>query len=197
MIRQGKSSEEGFTLLEMLVVVVLLGLLFLMLSGSMTFGMQGWARQETMLDRNATESETEQALRRLIGAAVVSDGVLSLETEHQMFAGREDRVSFVSALRMPDGRIHEIEIGMGVDKTHRLLLRWRRRQASDCVAQDPVHEEVLATSIAALHIRYWNEGWKTVWTQNALPTLVAFQIAPERGAQWPDMIIHPVTSRIQ
>ncbi|MBS1103323.1 prepilin-type N-terminal cleavage/methylation domain-containing protein [Gluconobacter sp. Dm-62] len=187
--------EQGFTLLEMLVVVVLLGLLFLMLSGSVTFGMRGWARQDMMLDQEAVQSETEQALRRLVGAAEASDGALSLDAERHMFVGREDRTLFVSTLRMPDGQVHEIEIGLGLDRTQRLLLRWRRYRVSDCTVQDPVHEEVLAASIRALHVRYWNEGWKTSWTQSALPALVGIQIVPEHGLPWSEMVIHPVMAR--
>lgn len=186
MTRFTMKREGGFTLLEMLVVTGLLGLLFLMLSGGLTLGLRGWARQDAAGDRLAERTEASRALRRLLGAAQA--GGLS---------GASDRLSFIALGRLGDGRVHAVEIGLGVDRARRLVLRWRVRRG--CGSAEPTAEEVLAERIAALHLRYQGvtPGWRGVWNGPEPPALIGIGIVPERGNPWAEIMVNPLVTEME
>ncbi|WP_086650921.1 prepilin-type N-terminal cleavage/methylation domain-containing protein [Acetobacter cibinongensis] len=191
MLGQGKSisprethAQCGFTLLEMLVVTALLGLLFLMLSGGVTFGLRGWARQHAEQDRIAEQAETDVTLRKLLSAVISEDGSVT---------GVEDRLALTTLTKLPDGKEHEVSLGLGVNREKQLVLRWQAHHRPGCGPEENAHEEILANTISALHLRYWGgspAAWRTAWTGNA-PLLFGVRVVPAHGAPWSEIIIKP------
>lgn len=181
----GKNGvQAGFTLLEMLVVTALLGLLFLMLSGGVTFGLRGWARQHAEQDRIAERVETDATLRKLLAAVAPDEGAVT---------GTEDRLALTTLTRLPDGKEHEVSIGLGVDRKKQLVLRWQIHHRPGCAPEERPHEEILASAVSALHVRYWGgspASWHTTWSGTA-PVLFGVRVVPERGTLWPEIIIKP------
>ncbi|MBB2201449.1 prepilin-type N-terminal cleavage/methylation domain-containing protein [Gluconacetobacter tumulisoli] len=182
--------EGGFTLLEMLVVTLLLAMLSLLLSGGLVLGFKGWARQERDADRRAASMETAADLRRLLEAAQDGDGVPGGE-----FAGTEDRVSFSTLTRLADRQMHRIHVGLGIDRFHRLVMRWQIRPDVECGSSLPVHEDVLMSSIASLNMRYWQsgKGWTRNWQGDGVPDLVGLALARQDGERMAEILVHPVT----
>ncbi|WP_415433388.1 prepilin-type N-terminal cleavage/methylation domain-containing protein [Acetobacter indonesiensis] len=183
--RKKSRAQAGFTLLEMLVVTVLLGLLFLMLSGGVTFGLRGWARQHAEQDRLTDRSETDASLRKLLGSVTSDAGGVT---------GAEDRLALTTLMRLADGKEHEVNIGLGVDRKQQLILRWQRYSRPGCAPEGKSTEEVLAKSISALHVRYWGGSpaeWHTTWGGNT-PLLFGVRVIPVHGAPWTEIIIKPL-----
>lgn len=97
-------------------------------------------------------------------------------------------------ISLADGQLHEVEVGVGVDHARHLVLRWRMTQGRGCVAVQPLHEEVLATSVSALYVNYWGgnpAAWRDKW-QGGLPELLTFHIVSEGSPSWPEITIHPL-----
>lgn len=184
LLSKKNSTQAGFTLLEMLVVTALLGLLFLMLSGSVTFGLRGWARQHAEQDRIAEQVETDATLRKILGSVMPDNGNIT---------GEEDRLGLTALTLLPDGREHEVNIGLGVDRAQQLVLRWQAPHRPGCAPEELPHEEILAKAVSALHVRYWGGSpaeWHTTWTGSA-PLLFGVRVIPVRGGPWPEIIIKP------
>ncbi|GAN67283.1 hypothetical protein AOR01nite_20190 [Acetobacter orleanensis] len=177
-------AQAGFTLLEILVVTALLGLLFLMLSGGVTFGLRGWVRQHAAQERIVERTEVDAALRKLLGAVLPDEANVT---------GAQDRLALTTLTRLPDGMEHEVGIGLGVDRARRLVLRWQIHPQLGCAPEGPQHEEVLAQDVSALFLRYWGgspASWHTTWTGDA-PLLFGVRIIPAHGAAWTELIIKP------
>lgn len=184
-VRADARRQAGFTLLEMLVVTALLGLLFLMLSGGVTLGLRGWAWQHAEQDRIVERSESEAALRKLLSSTLADDGGVT---------GADDRLALTTLTRASDGMMHDVKVGLGVDRAHRLVLRWQVRHRSGCAPEERPHEEILANAVSALHVRYWGgtpAGWHDTWS-GGVPALFGVRVIPEHGRPWTEIIIKPL-----
>jgi len=183
----------------MLVVTVVMGLLFVMLAGGVSFGMRGWSRQDSGADRLAAEVETEAALRRLLVTAQSTKDNRLAGVAKAAFSGLADRVLFVGSAKLDDDRRRDIEIAIGVDSQRRLMLRWRILRSPGCSPTDPMREEVLTPAVTALHVRYWGgdaaPGWHPVWSANTPPALIGLTIVPIRGKPWTEIMIHPLAAQ--
>lgn len=191
-----RRRQAGFTLLEIMVALVVLGLLLVVLTNGVRFGEQS-AR---VVDRDAFAGDqlepVDTALRYLIahawaggpgGADVLFNGThnaLSLRTE------------------MPDGfadraRTREAEVTLDVDTGHRLQLLWRPWYRNWIVPPPPPERIALADQVDHLEIDYWSPGlklppgaWVTAWVGAPVPTLLRIRVvfAPGSGRHWPDLI---------
>lgn len=67
-------SSAGFTLAELLVVMVLLGLIGLLAAGGLRFGERAWEGATDRMARAATVRDAARALRVVVGGAVPAQG---------------------------------------------------------------------------------------------------------------------------
>jgi len=195
-------TAAGFTLLEVLVVLSVLGMVLLLLSQGLQFSLLSGRR----LDGSARQTEavvaTDRLIRHLIEAADPGTGLdpagfqghpetLLLRTELPLAAGRETARRIVAAL--------------GVDQTHRLVLRWIPFQHA--VRRGPPlkwNETVLLDGLERVEFRYWfppREGAPAAWVTsvNAAmpPALIRMKLVFPEGSHraWPEIAAAPRTER--
>jgi general secretion pathway protein J len=75
--------EHGYTILELLVVLVLVGLIATAISAGLRFGTRVWERSETRISTTETYRTAQDALRSLLSGAVprMKDGLASFHGE--------------------------------------------------------------------------------------------------------------------
>ncbi|HUB10525.1 MAG TPA: prepilin-type N-terminal cleavage/methylation domain-containing protein [Acetobacteraceae bacterium] len=192
-------DQDGFTLLEVLVTLVVLGLLTVTLMQGVRVGLQAWALADR-LDQPASGLETtDRTLRHLFELASPGE----IRSRQPPLTGTGHALSFVTMLpqgfgaRMTDMADVELRVASG----HRLVLLWRPHYRRWIVAPPPPSAVTLLDGVERLDVAYWQPpsgpqhgGWMTAWTARELPPLVRLHITFLSGSKrnWPDIVVAPM-----
>ena len=186
--------EAGFTLLEMLVALVVLGLLLAGLAQASHFGIATYRRTTATIAATSDRQATFRALRRLIaharpGQPPGTPHTLALVTTLPRAAALSNRLVFAE---------------IGVTRSGDLVLAWRPAPTGppldpQAARAGAAHVEILARHIAAIELRYWwvarpgaPPAWHEAGPAGALPRLIRLRILPAAGQRpWPDLIAAP------
>ncbi|WP_428377060.1 prepilin-type N-terminal cleavage/methylation domain-containing protein [Lichenicoccus sp.] len=194
--------EAGFTLLEIIVALVVLGVLFATLSQGVRFGFASWGRQDQALRRGEALAATDRTLRRLIEQMDPGS-----EREGATLAGRAHAMAFIaplpeSAQQAGSGAVSQAaDMRLGVTDGH-LLLSWLpHRHAVRLVPAPAPQTTVLLDGIAGIDLGYWSDGsqqWSSSWSGNSLPDLVRIRIVFGEHDQrhWPDIVEAPIRAQV-
>ena len=192
-------GENGFTLLELLVMLVVLGLLMATLTQGVRLGMQSKAIELRMQAGTTDLEATARLLRELIAKASPGDPA-ALEG---VFLGTPHAASFITIL--PDGfgaiATHEAEVSLGVGAGHRLEFRWRPHYRRWITTPPPPRALALVDGVERLDLSFWRAGsgsapggWVSAWAGRELPGLVRLRVVFPDGDQrhWPDIVAAPM-----
>ncbi|CAH2601845.1 Prepilin-type N-terminal cleavage/methylation domain-containing protein [Rhodovastum atsumiense] len=188
---------RGFTLMEVLAALVVLGLVLAGLSQGMQFGLRSWEMQARDIGwRNDIEA-VDRSLRLLvqrIRPVGEVPGHASLE------GGPQGCVLVTSLPPHPDGLPGPVVARLQVDAAHRLVLRWVPAPHATWLGQPPpAREAVLLEGIERVEFAYWQEQpggggtWLRSWARAEAPSLVRLRIVFPRGdaRRWPDIVAAP------
>jgi prepilin-type N-terminal cleavage/methylation domain-containing protein len=192
-----QDGRNGFTLLEVLVSLALLGFVLAALGGGIRFGARAWEEQDRRVASAGAGEAVYAVLRHLIEGAqplpfVSGDGTIAFAID-----GRSDRLDFVSALpaALGTGGLYDLQLALLDDG--RLVLRWRPHRHvmpghnGPAIAELPMHESDLARGVTGLGLRYYLPpsppdpgGWLSDWRRRpTMPALLGLQLqfAPGRA----------------
>lgn len=180
---------RGFTLLEVLAALVVLGLIIILLAHSVDFALGSWKRLATELTAHDELEPVDRAVRRLIEQMDPGDPGWP-----PVFEGRAHSLLF--ATQMPDVPAGEAEVVLGTDGGHRLVLTWHSRLEWPAVQ----HESVLLEGVERLDVQYLqpeNSVWLDSWSLHSLPALVRVRVVFRQGdpRQLPLLIAAPMRAR--
>lgn len=202
------TCRRGFTLVELLVVMTLLGLIATALFGGLRFGVRAW---ETGGARSAAFAEIEIAqslLRRLLEQS------LSLEDEEgfSTFLGEKDRVQFTAPApaQFSLGGIYLFELVTEADEEHRkLVLRWELYRTENLEEpfenEDTTDQRTLIHNVEEIEFGYYGEPeendrddakWHDTWEEANLPpglVSVKLELAKQDPRDWPELRVAPKT----
>lgn len=189
-----RRASPGFTLLEVLVALAVLGLLLGLLANGVHFGVRAWDTASRITRREGDLDAVDRALRRLITA--MDPGSVSVPPT---LAGTAARLLFTAKLPQGAGVPGLADLLLAVDDRHRLVLRATPHRHVRPLGPPPaVRQTVLLQDVARLEIRYWPRqppfGWQTAWSGPALPGLVRIRIVFAAGhdRHWPDIVAAPL-----
>ena len=189
--------EAGFTLLEVLVGLVVLGFILAGLSQGVRYGLRAADAQTRLMDRTGELDSVDRTLRRLLTEA--DPGRLR---DGPALQGTVGRVGFVSVL---PGAVtgfvgQQVDVALGVDAAHRLVLRWTPHLHAKRLGPMPAPREAeIMRGVERIELAYWKDGWRAAWSENAMPELVRLRIVFPAGdpRHWPDVVVAPLLGRVQ
>jgi general secretion pathway protein J len=201
--RPGWRRSGGFTLVELLVAMTLLGLIFVALFGGLRFGTRTWEVGNERSEAFAEVEVMQSLLRRQLAQAVMLRVPVGAEA---VFVGEGDRLGFAAPgpSQTGVGGLYLFEIFTEPsDENHRLVLRWQihRPELEFPLDGEASKRRVLLENVEGLRFSYfgdtekkkdvqWNDSWSGL---DVLPKLVSIQVALPSGdgRYWPDLVVSP------
>lgn len=196
------SGDQGFTLLEILIAVVVLGLLVLGLSQGVRTGIALRQVQLQRLDRMAELDSTMRLLRTLLTRlpAMPEANRSAAAEDSPAFRGEPDRLTFVGNLPSGLGNARRADMKLFL-RNSRLVLSWiPRRHEVPLAPRPPATDTELLSGVERLELAYWKPptgdattGWRTGWDEAELPELIRVRLffGESDRRRWPDLVVAP------
>jgi len=199
MTRRAHHSDAGFTLVELLASLAVLGLFSLLLLDAMAGRRQAWARLDRESAAVASVETVQGELFDRLSRIWPATNFMLRPTPGPDFDGWPTQILFLAPAPQAQGAGPLRRYRLGVDPAGDLTLESR----SD-VALDPERwseRRVLLRGVQAVDLAYFGSadpgqasGWRPEWRgRTAMPELVRIRLAFAAGdhRRWPDLIVHP------
>ena len=199
--------ERGFTLLELLIAMTLLGLLMLGLFGGLRLGVRVWEASDTRSADRARVEAVQRFVRTYLGQARPLGAADRTGDDTVAFVGRRERLDFAAVLpaHLSVGgfehaalSLAERDDGYGLVFEHQAL-QWRDDGRAELSRFDEPNTAVLLDNVVAIEFSYYgarDRGTDAEWTdrwddKQRLPLLVRVKIVfPESDRRvWPDLTV--------
>ncbi len=193
------AAEAGFTLLEVLVAVFVLGVVLVLLTQGVRFGLQATQLQAAVRDRHGDLEVIDHALRRMV--ALADPGFFP---EPATLRGTAQIVSFTTELPIHgDGPTQRADVTLSAS-AGRLLLRWTPHRHVERFGATPAWQEtVMLDGVERIELAYRASdrtgAWSGAWTADKLPALIRIHIVfPDAsGRRWPPLLVAPVREALE
>ena len=181
--------DAGFTLLEIIVAVAVMGFVLAGLAQAARFGITAWGVQARIAEQAATMERVDRVLR-----LVVEQAAPPLAADDKPFAGLEHRMTLITRLpgQPVTDPVRRAEVVLGVDEKDRLLLRWQPHANGVAIRPLPPPEEIiLLEGVDHLDLSYRQSvtdggKWMKRWDDSSLPALVTLRIVmKDTKVTWP------------
>jgi general secretion pathway protein J len=201
-----RARQRGFTLLELLVAITLLGVLMAALFGALRLGARVWEIGEDRLDASARVQVVQDFLRQQLGQTVPLTEITDdpRASGAMLFAGEREGLRFVSLLPAHlGGGASLLELALrhpASDGPGDLVLRMRPLDLTGgSLAPAATEDRVLIAGIESLELAYFGAErptavpvwWQEWQDQRSLPSLVRMRVSFPQGdrRRWPELIV--------
>jgi general secretion pathway protein J len=193
--------QSGFTLLEILVALVVLGFLMVGLTQGVRAGLTMWGAQTRRVGETADLDAGARVLRRLLsGISLPSAGGSLGASSTEKFEALPESLTFVGDLPTGFGTTRRADITLELHEG-RLVLRWtpRRHELSIAPPPEPIETELIR-GVERFDLAYWGSpspgepaGWQSRWDRRDIPELIRVRLGFATGdrRRWPDLIAAP------
>jgi general secretion pathway protein J len=190
----GCRRDRGFTLLEVLAALAILGLILAALSAGLRFGQQALLTQEHDTGAANQLGPVDLTLRTLIARAWPGAGGGNAE-----FIGGSRTLTFRTIMpeSLSEVRIRDADVTIGVDAEHRLYLAWLPWYHNWIVPKPLPKRVALLANVDHVEFSYWDPslqlppgGWVTAWAGTSAPKLLRVRLVftKDSGLHWPEII---------
>lgn len=195
------AAESGFTLLETLVAVTVLGFLMIGLTSGVRTGLNFWNAQTRRTAQTAELDSTARVLRNVLTAIpILAAGASGAAPVAIGFKGEPDRITLVGDLPTGLGGAQRADVTIQLN-AGRVVMVWtpHRHETPGAAAPTPTETELIR-GVDHLQFAYWGTigpnspaAWLTQWDSPALPELVRVSLGFAKGdvRHWPDLIAAP------
>ena len=190
--RAGRAAAGGFTLVEILVALLVLGLLVAGLGRGLRFGLQAWDRAMAIAGEGDALDALDRVLRGLVAQA--HPGRPGQPAPFRLLPGG---LGFVTRLPdQPEQPGQPVEALLLLDARQRLVLRTRPWRHAIARNPAPFAETELLRGVAGFELAFWEagQGWSGRWEAPNLPALLRLRLRLAAG-HWPDIVVAPGLDR--
>ncbi len=185
----------GFTLLEVLVGLVVIGVTLAALSAAARFGQEALQRQTRDVTVSNQIGPVDATLRSLVARAWPDAGSAGAK-----FEGGARTLTFRTTMpeSIVEARIRDADVALGVDAAHRLFIAWLPWYRNWIVTKPVAQRIELLQGVDHVEFAYWDAslnlppgGWVTAWVGNTAPKLLRIRLVflKDTGLRWPDIIV--------
>ncbi len=193
-LRRAQPDDAGFTLLELLVAVFVMGVILTLLTQGVQFGLRATQLQTGVRDRTGDLEVADHALRRMITLA--DPGVYP---EPATLRGTAQAMSFTTELPIyGGGQMQWADVALSAETGH-LLLRWTPHRHVEPFGSRPAWQDVVMLErVQRIELAYRAPGassaWSRTWSADRLPALVRIDVvfADGSGRHWPPLLVAPI-----
>lgn len=184
-----RGRHAGFTLLEVLVALAVLGIVMASLAGGTQLGLAAAGSQARAVAERQDLEPVDRLLRRVVAG-------IALPNDPRQAGLVGSRTGFACLTKSPaPGAASRVDAVVTADGDHRLVLRWSAHlHAARLLPRPPPAEEVLLQGLDRLEVSYLSpdrSGWLGSWNRTDLPALVRIQLvfAPGDRRSWPPIVV--------
>jgi len=196
---------QGFTLLELLIGMTLVGFILTLLFAGLNLGTRSWEAGEK---RMVTTSRQAIVVGFIRHALEQTDSLhWRVDDEDQLaFVGEAESLRFVGSVAMHDGASgnHLIALDLADGEVGRdLVMRWQLpdSRAPGFGLLEEAEPKVLVRAVREMTFAYFGAEadteeptWHDQWLhQKAPPELIRLRLVMENGETWPEIIAAPRT----
>jgi len=196
MLPRRAPQATGFTLLETLVALVVLGLLVIGLTRGVRTGLALWEAQSRRIHDVADLDSAERTLRNLLSGIPTNPSGDSAPGD-MTFDGSSNRLVFIGNLPTGLGTTQRANIVLEL-QGKRLILSWtpHHHEISTAPPPKPVETELVG-GVKRLELAYWGSpspdqpaAWQAQWQGQQLPELIRVKVLFVDGDRrhWPELI---------
>jgi general secretion pathway protein J len=196
------TSQRGFTLIELVVAMALLGTMMVLMYSGLTFSLKGWdagaASGQRTTDRRIGENFLRRELSEIFPMRWKDPMVLRLA-----FEGETQRMRFVSSrpAGVTQGGLSlvglEVEAGEGRERSLVMRRAMPDDAAKDFGPLDQADRTVLLAGVDSVAFSYFGSEndftdprWSDTWTfAGRVPQMVRMRIRNADGTQVPEMVV--------
>jgi general secretion pathway protein J len=202
------STQKGFTLLELLISITLLGMILVLLFGGLRLGVRSWDAVQQQVDNLNTVRSVESFLRREM--ALTQPYRWKAGTGQRLaFLGERSKINFVAQLpaRIGGGGLYAMALEIEHSSKGRRLV-WKHVPLTplledfSVVSQAPeiILAETELSAVDDIWLTYFGRTndsatpvWMDRWESDAgLPMLIKIQVRFANGSEWPDFVVAPM-----
>jgi general secretion pathway protein J len=198
-----RAGQYGFTLLETIVALTLLGLMLAVLSGSLRFAGQSRDAAASKIDSMDNMRIAQDFLRQTLAQALPKRWTKVVGRPF-VFRGERDELSMAAPLtaRVGVGGLFLLRFSLvdaeGAKGKNLVMARaFSAPDAQEMPDFSSAESTVLAENLAELEFAYLgrDEGasdstWRDDWKDGArMPEAVRVRVRPAHGTAWPDLVV--------
>jgi general secretion pathway protein J len=190
------TRHRGFTLLELVVAMTLMGLLLVVLYSGLRLGLNGWDSGERRAEATNRLRLAHEFLRRQLTQSLTLYQINENRERRVVFTGQADGIEFVAPMlaQLGQGGLYGIRIGLS---NGRLWVRWRPYSPDPAKAVEE-RETVLLEGVSGMEWAYFGPErdygadpprWYSTWpSTERRPLLVRLNLGLQ-GEVWPDLVV--------
>lgn len=192
--------QPGFTLIELVIAITLMGLTLVALYSGLRLGLNSWNSGEQHAETINHLRATQEFLRRQLAQSMTVYQTNEQQEQTVVFSGGPDRIEFVAPMmiHLGQGGLYRIRVEA---RDGRLWLRWRRYVRNDPEAGEE-QERVLLDQVSAVEWAYFGTDpedqsgqkpqnpprWRSEWTIAEHRPLLVRLTLNLGGQPWPDLV---------
>ena len=189
---------SGFTLIEVVIALTVLGFLFVGLAQGVRFGLAAWSAEMRRTGGEDDFRTLDNTLRHVIEGIDPGD-----DLNPARLVATSDWLDCITALPYASGATpsRQMRATLRVDADHRLVLRWWPSLHARRLRPQPAAptETELLRGVSRIELAFWRPGgdWVSSWQSADLPALVRVRLQFPRGdpRHWPDIVAAPRLDR--
>ncbi|MGB4948699.1 MAG: type II secretion system protein GspJ [Candidatus Competibacter denitrificans] len=190
-----RAGQAGFTLLELVIAITLMGLILVVLYSGLRLGLNSSESGEQRAEATDRLRLVQEFLRRQLAQSMTVYQANDQKEQVVVFAGQPNSIDFVAPMltQLGQGGLYRVRVGLA---NGRLQVRWRPYQPDDPNA-GAEQQKVLLEGVSKIEWAYFGSErdddpepprWHTEWSSpQRRPSLVRLNLQGQQT--WPDLVV--------